>query len=692
MPRKQKQAASSRTTELFEEKLATSGLDLNDAKLLGMETIEADEVAKLHHTFSQKPAIKINYFDALGKPMQDVPKAPGFYRLRFLGAGMQFKDMTGKEKRYVQLPDTAPCVYLPRTIDWATMLPDTSSSIVITEGELKAAKACKEGFATIGLGGVWNFRSNKFGISFVQALDDIEWVRRNVYVVFDSDLASNPNVLGALQELCYELGMRGAFVHVAWLPEVLGAGEKVGLDDFLVFHGDNAATEFGELLRQADPIGLVKPLFELNERFVYVADPGLIIDQTTQAKHKPGALKEHLASATTVSIKELVEGGVKYKRASAGAEWLKWPLRTSVSKVTYMPGKGRFVSNGLSYYNTWEGWQVQPAAGDVTPFLKLLKHLFSSAEEGALDWFLRWLACPLQYPGVKMFSSSVVYGIKHGTGKSLIGYTMGRIYGKNFTEIKQTDLHTNFNEWAENKQFVLGDDVTGSNKREDNDVLKKLITQAKIRVNPKYVPSYEVPDCINYLFTSNQPDAFFLEDDDRRFFIHEVKVQPLDEVFYMEYVLWLDTGGAAAVFDYLLKLDLGDFNPAARAFMTGAKKRMIDDVRSDLGSWVRRMLDDPDNVLRVGEIVVRKDLFSNKELLTFYDPLGRTGTTANGLGRELRRAGAVQVLDGKPVRTREGQDRFYAVRRTAEWEVASAVDVVKHLETHLSPTIRKPKF
>lgn len=692
MPRKAKPAASSRTQQLFEEKLATSGLDLEDAKLLGIDTIEADDVAKLHHTFSHKPALKINYFDALGQPMKDVPKAPGFYRLRFLGQGMEFKDLTGKEKRYVQLPDTAPCAYLPKTVDWAGLMPDTTTAIVITEGELKAAKSCKEGFPTIGLGGVWNFRSNKYGIRFVQALEDIEWLRRNVYIVFDSDLASNPNVLGALEELCYELGQRGAFVHVAWLPEVLGAGEKVGLDDFMVHHGDNAATEFAQLLGQADPVGLVKPLFELNRRYVYVADPGLIIDQTTQAKHKPGALKEHLASALTVSVKELVEGGVKYKRASAGAEWLKWPLRTSVSKVTYMPGQSRFVTNGLTYYNTWDGWKVQPKAGDVKPFIKLLEHLFKGAEPGAMEWFVRWLAYPLKYPGTKMFSSAVIHGRRHGTGKSLVGYTLAEIYGKNFTEIKQDDLHTNFNEWAENKQFVMGDDVTGSNKRQDNDVLKKLITQKMVRVNPKYVPSYEVPDCINYYFSSNHADAFFLEDDDRRFFIHEVKTVPLDDDFYMDYGLWLDSVGGAAVFDYLLKIDLGDFNPNSRAFMTSAKQRMIADVRSDLGSWVRHLLEDPDTVLKVGDILVKKDLFTNKELLQFYDPTGRTGTTANGLGRELRRAGATQVLDGKPVRTSEGQDRFYAIRRPLEWEQASLPEVSKHLDAYMGKAFKRPKF
>jgi hypothetical protein len=685
MPRKQKAraAVNARTRELFTEKLASSGLDFEDAELLGLETIEAEEVQQIHAVWPNKPAIKINYFDAFGDPVADVPKAPPFFRLRFLGQGTSFKDMAGKELRYVQLPDTAPCAYLPRSYAWGDVLPDVGTSVIITEGELKAAKACKEGFPTIGLGGVWNFRSNKYGISFVKELEQFEWLRRNVYVVFDSDLASNQNVLAALEELCYELQQRGAFVHVVWLPEVLGSGEKVGLDDFLLFHGDKCKEEFVEVLRQAEHIGLVKPLFDLNQRFVYVANPGLIIDQHTQAKHKPGALKEHLAAPTTVSVKELTaDGKIKYKRASAGAEWLKWPLRNSVSKISYLPGKPRFVNgNGpLTYYNEWCGWGVEPRKGDVTPFLQLLKHLFTGADNAGMSWLLKWLAYPLQYPGAKLFTSVVVWGRRHGTGKSLVGHTMSKIYGDNFTMIKQKDLHGSFNEWAQNKQFVLGDDVTGSDSRIDADILKTLITQEIIRVNPKYVPSYEVPDCINYFFTSNQPDAFFLEDDDRRFFIHEVTVEPMPEGWYMDYALWLDSGGAEAVFDFLMKLDLSDFNPAGRAMKTLAKERMQADVRSDLGAWVRKLLQDPDTLLKIGEIPLKKDLFTNHELLQMYDPMQRTRTTANGLGRELRRAGAVQALDGRPIRTKSGQDRYYVLRNHDKWAKASHTELAQHVD------------
>ena len=672
------------TMDLFLEKLALSGLDQGDAIALGIEPVAPADTAALNFSFDAKPALRLNYFDAWGKPMADWPASDPFYRLRYLGSTIEFAAIAdrSKDRRYVQLPGSLPCLYLPRTYNWADALPDTDISLIITEGELKAAAGVKAGFPVMGLGGVWNFRCSKYGMDLLPALEDFDWRRRNVYVVFDSDLSTKEGVVAALRQLAVELERRGAFVYLAWLPEVLGPDTKVGLDDFLVFHGASAEAEFTALLHDADALGLTKSLFELNERYVYVANPGLLIDKVTQAKHKPDALKSHLAAPLTTSIKELTaEGLVRYKRVSAGAEWMKWPLRAEVHRITYAPGGSRLVTeNGLVGYNTWAGWGCKPVKGDVTPFRKLLDHLFTGTNKATRQWFERWLAYPLQYPGSKVFSSAVIHGRRHGTGKSLVGYTMAEIYGVNFTEIKQDDLHTNFNEWAENRQFVMGDDVTGSNKRQDNDILKKLITQKMNRVNPKYVPSYEVRDCINYLFTSNHADSFFLEDDDRRFFIHEVMVAPLPEEFYMEYGLWLASGGASAVFDYLMNLDLGDFNPNAPALNTNAKERMIADVRSDLGSWTRHLLESPDVVLKVGEIAIQKDLFTNKDLLMLYDPTGRTGTTANGLGRELRRAGAIQVLDGRPIKTKAGQDRYYILRNPERWAKATPAEVVAHLD------------
>lgn len=678
--------------QLAEGKLSLSGIDLKIAKDLGIEVLTPEQTAKLG--FMALPALKLNYFDPAHRPMPDWPGRPPFYRLRYLATPNTVAKVTDKkQQRYTQPPGTACCAYFPRTQDWH-LLKDPDQPLIITEGEIKAACACIHGFPTIGVGGVYNWQSIPKGIELLPELEQIVWVKRHTYLCFDSDYLTNPNVCSALYALAQELVRRGAYVYITTIPS-LAEGSKTGLDDYLMAQGE---AEFATIVHASVPVGLTKTLFELNEKYVYVRQPGLVLVRENQAKVSPSAFKEHLEAPKIYHRRTLVPGGeFNVDVVSAAGDWLTWPLRSEATQLTYAPGQPERLSTGE--YNSWPGWACQPKKGDVKPFYKLIDHLFTGAPEAEKIWFLRWLAYPLQHPGTKLFTSAAIHGRRTGTGKSLIGYTMGKIYGKNYTEISQADLHAGFNEWAEGKQLVMGDDVTGSNKRQDADLLKKLITQQEMRVNIKYVPSYTVPDRINYLFTSNHADVFFLEDDDRRFFIHEVTVGPLTGDFYASYAGrpgkpgWLDKGGAEAIFHHLLGLDLGNFDPAGHALRTQARDRMIGDVQSDLGGWVRTLLADPDQALRLGDQAITKDLLTNQELLALYDPTSKTGTTANGLGRELRRAGAVMVLGGKPIKIDgQAQARYYAVRNGAQWEKADVKQVIEHLTVAAAPVVKKKKF
>jgi hypothetical protein len=684
----------SHAVDLGKKKLEKSGLTLDDAKILGIECLDVIEVSKLHRIYKPACALKINYLDFAGKPLPDWPKAKGFYRLRYLEQPRSFMEEK-KELRYIQEPDTAPVAYYPANANWKAIAMDPSARIIITEGELKSAKACKEGFAAIGLGGVSNWKAIKRGITWLPSLDLIKWPRRPVYICFDSDFRTNPQVCLALRDLAEAVEQHGAYVFMASLPDIPEIEGKVGVDDFFVYYkGQPGRDNFNNIMHMAEPIGLSRVLWKFNDDYAYIANPGLIINQQTHAKIDPGAFVNHLEATEVYQERQPdINNNPSYKPVSGASSWIKWPLRNEAARISYEPGAEKFTGEPQRF-NVWPGWGLEAKSGDVELFTQLVDHLFTGSEPYAKKWFLRWCAYPLKYPGVKLFTSVVLHGIKHGTGKSLVGYTLGRIYGKNFTEISQVDLHNHFNEWAEAKQFVMGDDVTGSNKRTDADFLKKLITQKEMRVNTKYVPSYVIDDCINYFFTANHPDSFFLEDDDRRFFIHEVTIEPLDEEFYVQYDLWLDSGGAAAVFDYLLKIDLGDFNPAAPAYKTKARDRMITNMQSDLAGWVRQLQLTPDVVLRVGEIQIMKDLFTSKELLQLYDPTNHTGTTANGLGRELARAGIRQVLEGQPVKLADGsQSRYYVVRNIKKWVESSHKEICGHLNAwNLCQGVVKVKY
>lgn len=651
-------------SQLGKDKLLSSGLTTSDALALGM--YEVPSAALLDKRFDARPALVIPYFGVDKKPLAAHPQWPGFYRLRYLDkAPIDFKKVAGeKDQRYAQLPGSGVCAYFPKSANWPELANDPDFDLIITEGELKAAAGCAMGFPTIGLGGVWNFRSSKEGTWFLPELEAVNWIRRTVFICFDSDYLTKPNVCSAINALCAELEERGAVVKVLTLPE--GAeGAKVGLDDYLLAHTPEDLTT---LLDEAEYLGLSRSLWQMNNEVLYVEDPGMVIVEDTFQKMSADMFKGHSrwatasATETTVSAK----GEITRSKVPAAPVWLRWPMRRTARKLTYAPGLPMITDEGD--LNQWPGWGCKPKKGDVTPWLKLTKFIFGSAEPGVLDWFYDWCAYPIQNPGAKMFSGVVIHGVAQGTGKTLVGYTLGRVYGQNFKEITDDDLEESY--WAENKQFILGDEVSGKDNRQYMNTLKRLITKETISINIKFIPQYELPNCMNFLFTSQHADSFFLEDKDRRFLVVEVEEDPLPEEFYVQYDEWYKNGGTSALMHWLQERKISPrFNPAAAPPRTAAKERMIAATKGDAGAWVHDLKNFPDQNLHLGQMRHVRDLFTAKELLTIYEQdHPNSKVTAVGLGRQLSAAGFVQVLGGQPIMGADGKmGRHYAIRNVHEW-------------------------
>ncbi len=666
-------------------KLAESGLNGKDAKLLRMKALAPSAVQKLDGSFKPYPALQIPYFNIQGK-------SNGFYRLRYLGEMAGFDAMRAKQVRYVQPADTLPGVYLPPFGQWALLSKDPSRPVFITEGELKAAAACKLGIPTVGLGGVWSWRSVKKNVGFHPVLEEFTWKGRMSYLVFDSDYATNPDVMKALVALAKELGSRGAqpyLVSLPELPELMEKEKKTGLDDYLVERGKS---EFESLVAEASPFSQSQELWSLNSEVVYIRDPGLVVVLADGRKMASSAFKEHAYAnrhyyETTFNAK----GDQRQVKKPLAPAWLQWEERAELEKITYKPGAKRVVDG---CYNYWPGWGCEPRKGDIQLWKQLLDHLFHG-EVAPRRWFEQWLAYPVQKPGSKLYAAAVMWGATHGTGKSLVGYTMAKVYSKNFTEISDEDLGGSFNEWAENRQFIMGDDVTSAEyKKALMEKLKFMITRQQLRVNAKYVPTYTIPDVINWYFTANGPDAFIIEDTDRRYFVWEAPASPLSEAFYKEYDKALHDPAmtfSSALFWHLLHVDLEGFNPKGHALSTEAKRAMQLDSKTDLGLWVNELREHPESVLRLGEMMLKSDLYTASQFMNLYDPAGGKRINPVWMGRELKRAGLVQVNRGSVVMTKKGPQRLYSVRNLEKWAKSRPKDMGDHWDKHFAQAVEKPK-
>ena len=665
---------------LLKAKLDSSGILPTTAKRLRLELLSSLALKAKLPTAQPVASLLIPYWDARGKPTE-------FFRVRYLEPLPGFASAVAKPQRYIQPPGTVNEVYLPPLFakHWEVILADANTPLYITEGELKAACACQAGLATMGLGGVEVWRSSRAGLPMLPTLETTNWAQREVFVVYDSDLATNPNVLRAQNQLCSALVQRGAKPRIVALPNTPD-GQKQGLDDYLVANGKE---NFELLAQSAVNLSEAQALWGMNESVVNIRHPAMVLEQGTGAIMSANTFLYHTyANRKHTVFRTTATGAPTSKVVSTAKEWLEWPQRYELNGVTYAPGLPSVTPNRL--WNSWRGWGLEPKAGDLKPWHWLMEFVFKG-QHASRKWFEQWLAYPLQHPGTKLFSAAVIWGVAHGSGKTLIGHTMLRIYGTNGKEVKSDNLKKGFNSWAKDTQFVLGDEITGSDKRAEADTLKGMITQQQLTINIKYQPEYTVPDCVNYFFTSNHPDAFFLEDDDRRMFVHELAGSPASREKYEWYDKWYKGSGAAALFHYLLALPTEDFNPRAEALQTTAKQAMIADNKSELGAWVAGLKDSAEAQLVWCGHRAAKDcaLFSSDQLRQCLDPEHTRNITANAVGRELKRAGFAQVNRGGPVRTAGGLMRLFAIRSVADWVAAEHEQCAQHWDKFFAPSAKK---
>lgn len=663
--------------------LARSKLTADDAKKMRVEPLKAEEVQaiidpKVPGTFNAA-AYRIPYFDIAGGVSE-------FFRLRFLDE-VKFKKKGGaalpKAQRYWQPVGTIPRAYFPPFADWNQIARDTNVPIAITEGEKKAAVATKMGFPTIGLGGVWSWQSKRLRFSLIPDLELLKMVDRSVYLVFDTDPDPKPEVTGALEALGHTLESKGAIVRQIRLPA--GApGEKVGLDDYLKAHGMDALREL-----KVDELSMGEALLALNHELAIIENPPGIYHHGSERLYTSPVQLSTTSYASRL-IKKVNRAG-EFVDANALVEWTKWPRQTKHSRLVYEPGKDRVLDDNS--LNTWHGWGVQPKRGDVGPFRRLIDQAFAGSDENR-EWFLRWLAYPLQHPGAKMYAATVLWSSRQGTGKSLMGYTMGRIYGRNFGVVGEAELHGAFNDWQTGRQFILGEEVTGSDRRAEADRLKKTITGEKVRVNLKYQQPYDVRDCVNYLFTTNHPDAFLLDRHDRRYFVHEMAAGAeltLTEAWFTRvYDPWYRSDeGAAALHHWLLQVDTRGFEAKSRPPATQAREEMVEVSGSETDFAVRELLAAPDRWLRVGEGVIPRDLFTLDELVGLMDPDGRQRIGKAALAKALKR------MNVKPMATRIGTGvvKLVSVRNPERWRTAEHAERVANYTGEPQKKDRKePKF
>jgi hypothetical protein len=560
-------------------------------------------------------------------------------------------------------PNEPPRAYLPPVYDWAKLR--DGDTVYIHESCIKAINGARLGKPSVGLNGVWGWSSKKHGVALVEELRDLPWRAKKLQpvILFDSNAEDNWHVQEAENQLAAKLmeitGRQAVALHV---PKPAEGGDQ-GFDDYAVAVGDAAALAFLEDESLRLPIDISeynRMMVQLNTEVCVVRELGRIADQAT------GDLMTR-ATFTDVNYAHFVYTGEEDRQINVPRLWLSSLSRVEVQSLEYSPGESRVVRGNL---NVWRGMGAEPEPGDVEPWLELLMN--NVKDEDLQQWITAWCAYPLQNLGKKMAAYLLMFG-PSGTGKNLFFKPFHSIYGGNAVILDTDAMKSQFTSFYAQRQFVHADELVRARGEEDavSQRVKAMVTQEKIKVNKKGQPEYDVDNHLNLAITSNYWDCIKLDADDRRACVIRWGPGAVDrrgdQAYWQRYVRWAESGwGPAALYHYLLNLDISWFDPSAWAPHTVWKQEVKAATMSPMEQWALDLLEDPETVLPLpGK---DKALWTAKELAGVYYGESEAELSpgkVKSLANVLRNVGFRQAHEGKLVkRPRTGvPERFWIIQQ-----------------------------
>ena len=289
-----------------------------------------------------------------------------------------------------------------------------------------------------------------------------------------------------------------------------------------------------------------------------------------------------------------------------------WLLRNQCAEaVSWVPGeaviirdrifgtKGWIDAPGKKTFNTFRLTPV-PVGGDATRGKRWHDHGVRMYGD---DWdhIEKTFSFVVRNPGVKVNHMIVLGGAK-GIGKDSVLKPVEEILGSDDVGIitPREMLTSVFNEQEQCRLFKINElhDVGDSNRFELANLLLTKIAGPPdyVTINHKYGLKITIPNTYLTVGTTNhERKALHLTEDERRYYFawSNFKKEDLGDhiAFFQSFYDWLDSGGVADVYAYLLTVDLTQYNPKAPPRLTRAALTVIADGVDVDRDELRKLLD-----------------------------------------------------------------------------------------------------
>jgi hypothetical protein len=250
----------------------------------------------------------------------------------------------------------------------------------------------------------------------------------------------------------------------------------------------------------------------------------------------------------------VVEG--QTREVGLGKWWLSQTQRRQYKALVYAPN-----AHDPERMNLWLGFACEPKAGDCFLFKQHLLANVCSDNREHFEYLWRWMARAVQEPGAAGEVAVILRG-REGVGKGIFAREFGRLFGSHFRHVVHCKhLTGHFNAHLQHCSLLYADEAFFAGDRQHESVLKALVTEETITIEPKGLDAFQVRNCIHLLMSSNSVWVIPAGADARRYFVLDVgDAQIQNSEYFAAVVEQMGTGGREALLHELLQEDLSDFN------------------------------------------------------------------------------------------------------------------------------------
>jgi hypothetical protein len=465
-----------------------------------------------------------------------------------------------------------------------------------------------------------------------------------------------------------------ALLKTHWLSFSSAGGKHVATGAALLSELPAEAEDFPiEPVQPDEPVQTTRKAItaKLEERLVFVHSVERYFDTERHKIIGSDNTIEHMFT----SWMPLRKGG----RISPVRALKESPTKRFVDALGFHPGEGAIFKDrfGDSLANNYRS-QLPEALEPTTAELERIAWLFNRIDDVPFrEWLIQFLGHVVQHPGIKIKSAPLIWSDTQGNGKTtLLKMIPTLLCGARYSrEVTCALLNSDFNDYLLNAWHINLTEFRAGARGERAAIAQKLrawITDDEISVHPKGSTAYNMPNHFFTTATSNEDDAASVDNNDRRWAIHEMHAPQFTEAeqqwVYSEFLL---TPRAAGVLrHYFLHVSLDGFSASAKAPETEARQAMI---RSSLSADTELL----EIAFEQHSAPLDRDIVIVGDVAEWVRKNSVGKPSADRIGKILAKA----PFGGEPKQFRVGEARYRGIiiRDHARWRVATGPQIISNI-------------